>query len=99
MRAYRKLTEVEKTRKCDSFYGMMLDEMTDLAREYGIEILTVASTYALLYNMIDEIDAMSEEEYRNFVKVQIESCEDPLVAKYCMRGITIGKKKNLDMFD
>ena len=99
MRAYRKLTEVEKTHKCDSFYGMMFDEMTDLAREYGIEILTVASTYALLYNMIDEIDAMSEEEYRNFVKVQIESCEDPLVAKYCMRGIMIGKKKNLDMFD
>lgn len=32
-------------------------------------------------------------------KVQIESCEDPLVSKYCMRGILIGKKKNLDMFD
>ena len=44
-----------------------------------------------------ELRAVSEEEYRNFVKVQIESCEDPLVSKYCMRGILIGKKKNLDI--
>ena len=99
VRAYRKLADVEKNHKCNNFYGMMLDEMTDIAREYGIEIITVASTYALLYNMIDEINAMSDEEYRNFVKVQIETCEDPLVAKYCMRGILIGKKRNHDMFD
>lgn len=99
LKAYRKLATVEKTHTCDMFYGMTLDEMTDISREYGISIVTVASTYALLYNMADEIDALSEEDYQKFVEVQISTCEDPIIARYCMRGLFIGKKKDVDMFD
>ena len=99
MKAYRKLANVEKTHVCDMFHGMSLEEMTDISREYGLKILTVASTYGLLYDMADEIEAMSEEDYEAFVKCQINCCEDPVVARYCMRGLFIAQKKELDLFD
>ena len=99
LKAYRKLATVEKTHTCDMFYGMTLEEMTDISREYGIQIVTVASTYGLLYNMDEEIEAMSDEEYKKFIDVQIATCEDPIVSRYCMRGLFIGKKKDVDMFD
>lgn len=99
LKAYRKLANVEKTHSCDMFYGMTLEEMTDLSREYGLEIETVASTYGMIYNMVNEVEAMSEEEYAAFVKGQIMTCEDPFIARYCMRGLFIGKKKPLDLFD
>ena len=97
--AYRKLATVEKNQTCDMFYGMTLEEMTELSREYGIEICTVASTYGMLYNMADEIAAMSAEEYKDFVDCQIKTCEDPFTARYCMRGLFIGKKKVMNIFD
>ncbi len=99
MKAFRKLANVEKTHVCDMFYGMTLEEMTDISREYGLKILTVASTYGMLYNMADEIGAMSDAEYEAFVSGQIATCEDPVVARYCMRGLFIAQKKELDMFD
>ncbi len=99
MKAYRKLANVEKTHVCDMFQGMNLEEMTDISREYGLKILTVASTYSMLYDMADELDAMSDEEYEAFVNCQISCCEDPVVARYCMRGLFIGQKKEHDMFD
>lgn len=99
MKAYRKLATVEKTHACDMFYGMTLEEMTDISREYGLQIITVASTYGMLYNMASEIGEMSPEEYEKFVECQIATCEDPVVTRYCMRGLFIGKKKELDMFD
>lgn len=99
MKEYRKLANVEKTHVCEMFHGMSLEEMTDISREYGLKILTVASTYGLLYDMADEIDAMSAEEYEEFVKCQINCCEDPVIARYCMRGLFIGQKKEHDMFD
>ncbi len=99
LKAYRKLANVEKNHAADMFYGMTLEEMTDISREYGISILTVASTYGLLYNMVDEIGALSDAEYEEFLSGQIAACEDPFIARYCMRGIFIGKKKAVDMFD
>jgi len=99
LQAFRKLASVEKSKSCDMFNGMTLDEMTDLSREYGIEILTVASTYGVLYNMVGEIESLSEEEYKAFEQAQLATCEDAFVARYCMRGIFIGKKKPHDMFD
>ena len=36
------LAQVEKSKNCDMFNGMTLDEMADLSREYGLDILTVA---------------------------------------------------------
>lgn len=99
LKAYRKLAAVEKTHACNMFFGMTLDEMTDLSREYGINILTVASTYGMLYNMVGEVEKMSDEEYAKFLDSQKATCEDPFVARYCMRGLFIGQKKTLDMFD
>ena len=61
LKEFRKLAMVEKSKNCDMFNGMTLDEMADLSREYGLEILTVASTYGMLYNMIGEVDATSEK--------------------------------------
>ncbi len=99
LKAYRKLANVERNHVCDMFYGMTLEEMTDISREYGLKILTVASTYGMLYNMANEIETMSDTEYENFVKCQIDTCEDPVVARYCMRGMFIGQKRVIDMFD
>ena len=99
LKEFRKLAQVEKSKNCDMFNGMTLDEMADLSREYGLDILTVASTYGMLYNMIGEVEAMSEEEYNAFVEGQIATCEDAFVARYCMRGLFIGKKKQIDIFD
>lgn len=99
LKAFRKLATVEKSHTCDMFYGMTLEEMTDISREYGMEILSVASTYGMLYNMVGEVEAMSEDEYKAFVDGQIATCEDPFVARYCMRGLFIAKKKQVDLFD
>ena len=99
LKEFRKLAQVEKSKNCDMFNGMTLDEMADLSREYGLDIVTVASTYGMLYNMIGEVDAMSEEEYKAFVDGQIATCEDAFIARYCMRGLFIGKKKQIDIFD
>ena len=99
LKAYRKLATVEKSHVCDMFYGMDLEEMTDISREYGLKILTVASTYSMLYDMADEIEALSAEEYEAFVKTQIDTCEDPVVARYCMRGLFIAQKRVMDLFD
>lgn len=99
LKAYRTLAKVEKSHDCGMFYGLTLDEMTDFSREYGIEILTLASTYGMLYNMVGEVDAMSDEEYDDFLDGQIATCEDAFVARYCMRGLFIGKKKQIDIFD
>ena len=99
IKAYRKLATVEKNHSCDMFYGMTLEEMTDLSREYGLEIITVASTYGMLYNMVDEVEKMNDEQYKKFLDVQIATCEDPFVSRYCMRGVYIGKKKAADLLD
>lgn len=99
IKAYRKLANVEKQHSCDMFYGMTLEEMTDISREYGLDIVTIASTYGMLYNMVDEVEKMSDEQFEKFIKVQYETCEDPFVSKYCMRGVFIGKKKPEDLFD
>ena len=73
--------------------------MTDLSREYGLEILTVASTYGAVYSMADDVAAMSEEEYGKFRNAQIAVCEDPFAARYAMRGLFIGRKKAMDEQD
>ena len=99
LKAYRKLANVEKSHTCDMFYGMTFEEITDIAREYKIDILTIASTYSMLYNMVEEVEELSEEDYHKFLEGQIATCEDPFVARYCMRGLVIGKKKSVDMFD
>ena len=99
LKEFRKLANVEKTHACDMFSGLTLEEMTDFSREYGLEILTVASTYGLPYNMADEIGALNDEEYEKFRKAQIATAEDPFVARYCMRGLYIGQKKSRDLFD
>jgi len=99
LKAYRKLANVEKTHVCDMFHGMDLEEMTDISREYGLKILTIASTYSMLYDMADEIESLSAEDYEAFVKTQIDTCEDPVVARYCMRGLFIAKKRVMDLFD
>lgn len=99
LKEFRKLANVEKTHACDMFSGLTLEEMTDLSREYGLEILTVASTYGLPYNMSDEIGTLSDEEYEKFRKAQIATAEDPFVSRYCMRGLYIGQKKSRDLFD
>ncbi|MBQ2546464.1 MAG: class I SAM-dependent methyltransferase, partial [Clostridia bacterium] len=41
LKQFRKLTNVEKSHNVDMFYGLTTEEMTDLSREYGLEILTV----------------------------------------------------------
>ena len=99
LKEFRKLANVEKSHNCDMFYGMTMEEMTDLSREYGLEILTVASTYGMLYNMADEVAALSDEDYERFTRAQIATAEDPFVARYSMRGLYIGRKKSRDLFD
>ena len=99
LKAFRKLAQVEKSHNCDMFIGLDLDDISDIAREHGMEILTVASTYGMLYNMTGEVEGLNEEEYNNFVNGQIATCEDAFIARYCMRGLVICKKRNMDMFD
>ena len=99
LREYRKLATVEKTHAVDMFCGTTMEEITDLAREYSLEILTVASTYGPACAMAEEIAALNGEEYEKFRETQIATCEDPFVARYAMRGLFIGRKKPMDDFD
>ena len=99
LREYRKLATVEKTHSVDMFCGSTMEEITDLSREYGLEILTVASTYGPVCGAADEIAALDDEEYAKFRETQIATCEDPFVARYAMRGLFIGRKRQMDDFD
>ena len=67
-----------------------MEEITDLSREYGLEILTVASTYGAVYSMAEDVASFSDEEYQKFRNAQIATCEDPFTARYAMRGLVIG---------
>ncbi len=98
MKAFRRLAAVEKTHAFDKFYGMNLDEMADISREYGIDIQTVAATYSMVNDSSGEIAGFDDEAFEKFVEDQISICEDPFVTRYCMRGLFIGKKKLLDPF-
>ncbi len=99
LKAYRTLAQVQKTGNVGMFNASTLDEMTEMSREYSIDILTVASTYGMLYNMVGEVDKMTDEEFEKFLLAQYATCEDPFVARFCMRGIFIGRKRQRDMFD
>ena len=99
LREFRKMPNVEKTHVCDMFSGTTLEELTEISREYGLEILTLAATYQLPYSMSDDIGAFSDEEYDRFRHVQAATAEDPFVSRYAMRGLYIAKRKPEDMFD
>ncbi|MBP3368162.1 MAG: class I SAM-dependent methyltransferase [Clostridia bacterium] len=99
LKAYRGLAAVEKTHSFGDYYGLNLDEMADISREYGLDIQTVASTYCMVNDFSGEIASLNEEYYTKFVEEQIAICEDPFLTRYCMRGLFIGKKKVLDLFD
>ena len=99
LKAYRGLAAVEKTHSFGQFYGLNLEEMADIAREYGLNIQTVASTYCMINDFSGEIASLNEEYYQKFVEDQVAICEDPFVTRYCMRGLLIAKKKPLDLFD
>ncbi len=99
LRSFRQLAAVEKTHSFNGFFGLTLDEMTDISREYNIDIQTVAATYPMIHDFTGEIEGLSDEDYNKFVEEQISVCEDPFITRYCMRGLFIGKKKNADLFD
>ena len=99
LKAYRGIASVEKSHSFGEFYGLNLEEMADIAREYGLDIQTVASTYSMLNDFSGEIASLNEEYYNKFVEDQVSICEDPFVTRYCMRGLFIAKKKILDLFD
>lgn len=99
LKAFRGLAAVEKTHSYGEFYGLNLEEMADIAREYGLDIQTVASTYCMMNDFSGEIASLNDEYYAQFVRDQIAICEDPFVTRYCMRGLFIAKKKVLDLFD
>lgn len=98
IKAYRKLAKVEKTHIFDDFYGMTLEEITDLCREYRIDIVSVASTYEAMNALDPYVNDMNEEEFGEYMECQYAICEDPAVTRYCLRGLFIGKKRKFDAF-
>jgi len=99
LKAFRGLAAVEKTHSFGDYYGLNLDEMADISREYGLDIQTVASTYCMINDFSGELASLNEEYFTKFVEDQIAICEDPFLTRYCMRGLFIAKKKILDIFD
>ena len=99
IKAYRKLAKVEKTHIFDNFYGMTQEEISDLCREYKIDIVSVASTYEAMNALDPFINDMSDEEFKEYMDCQYAICEDPAVTRYCLRGLFIGRKKKFDLFD
>lgn len=99
IKAYRKLAKVEKTHTFDTFYGMTQEEITDLCREYRIDIVSIASTYEAMNALDPYINDMTDEEFDKYMECQYAICEDPAVARYCLRGLFIGKKRKFDAFD
>lgn len=99
IRAYRKLAKVEKTHAFDSFYGMTQEEITELCREYRIDIVSVASTYEAMNALDPYVNDMTDEEFDRYMECQYAICEDPAVTRYCLRGLFIGKKRKFDAFD
>lgn len=99
IKAYRKLAKVEKTHTYDDFYGMTLEEITDICREYRIDIVSIASTYEAMNGLDPYINDMDEDEFNKYMECQYAICEEPAVTRYCLRGLFIGKKKKLDFLD
>jgi len=99
IKAYRKLAKVERTHIYDNFYGMTQEEISDLCREYRIDIVSVASTYEAMNGLDSVVNDMDDEEFRKYMECQYAMCEDPAVTRYCLRGLFIGRKKKFDLFD
>jgi len=99
IKAYRKLAKVEKTHIFENFYGMTQEEISDLCREYKIDIVSVASTYEAMNALDPFVNDMTDEEFKEYMDCQYAICEDPAVTRYCLRGLFIGKKKKFDLFD
>ncbi len=99
IKSYRKLAQVEKTHMLDDFYGMTMEEISDLCREYRIDIVSVASTYEAMNALDPYVNTMSDEEFNAYMECQYAICEDPAVTRYCLRGLFIGRKKKFDLFD
>lgn len=99
IKSYRKLAKVEKTHTFDAFYGMTLEEITDLCREYRIDIVSIASTYEAMNALDPYVNDMTDDEFHQYMECQYAICEDPAVTRYCLRGLFIGKKRKFDVFD
>lgn len=99
IKAYRKLAQVEKTHVFDNFYGMTMEEISDLSREYKIDIVSVASTYEAMNALDPYVNDMTDEEFKDYMECQYAICEDPAVTRYCLRGLFIGRKRKFDLFD
>lgn len=81
-----------KTQIRDIFYGMTPEEVESIAEHYPVERVTNASTYAALYLVSTFVDDYTDDEYDEYIRCLIETCEDDLAVKYAMHGLYICRK-------
>ena len=81
-----------KTQIRDIFYGMTPEEVESIAEHYPVERITNASTYAALYLVSTFVDDYTDDEYDEYIRCLIETCEDDLAVKYAMHGLYICRK-------
>lgn len=83
---------IMKTGKNGIFYGMAFGEASNLGVKFGIEKITDIGTDGLIYPLYDEINALDSNQFDNYLKYHIATCEEPSVIGHSMHGLWIGRK-------
>lgn len=89
---YKKLDCIFSTGKCGIFYGMSPDELDEIIKNFNLKKITQAATYPFFYNIYNQINEMSPEEFDEYIKCHIATCENREVVKNTMHGLFICKK-------
>lgn len=84
--------EMTKTGKYGVFYCMDFGEVDDLIGGFNITKITDAGVDGILYPLMQNINAMTPEEFAQYMQYHLKTCEQPSILASSIHGLWIGKK-------
>lgn len=89
---FEKFDEIASSGIWNIFYGMTPDEPDEIMQSFNLTKITNAAAYPFVYRIYQEINDMDADEFNNYMKCHIATCENESVVKHTMHGLYICKK-------
>lgn len=77
----------------DCFYYSSYHGMEDLIKNFNVEKINQIGTDGIVNMMRDKINSLNEEEFKEWIKYHLMTCEDTSLTGYSLHGLYICKKK------
>ncbi len=74
------------------FYDMDFGEVDKLMSKFDAEKVVDVGTDGLIYVLYDEINNLNNEQFNNYMKYQLATCDQPSIIGHSMHGLWIGRK-------